>query len=123
MVASQRMFDCHRHSISSCARVAERNSRRGSLSLAMPFLQKLSVRDAQTKLLCAERMHPCCVHPTTGTILFIFYEGGQRKKRGGVAAHVVELDTHNKGEQKIQKPQSRHDLRRVGPNVSGLNQK
>ena len=90
------MFDFQNHSINSHARVAERNSMRGSFQLAMPFLQKLSVRDAQTKLLCTGRMHPRCVHPTTGSVLIYFFKAKERKK-GGFAAHAVELDTHSKG--------------------------
>ncbi len=50
-------------------------------------LRELSVRDAQTKLLCTGRMHPRCVRPTTGTILFNF--NTKEEKRRVVAAHAV----------------------------------
>ena len=50
-------------------------------------------------------------------VLYYLFIAKEEREEGGVAAHVVELDTHSKGELKIQKPQSRHDPRRVGPNV------
>ena len=62
----------------------------------MTLLQKLSVRDAQTKLLCTGRMHPRCVRPTTGTILFNF--NTKEEKEGWLLRMLFELDTHNKGE-------------------------
>ena len=50
----------------------------------MTLLQKLSVRDAQTKLLCTGRMHPRCVRPTTGTLLFNLIQ--RKRKKGGFCA-------------------------------------
>ncbi len=62
----------------------------------MTLLQKLSVRDAQAKLLCTGRMHPRCVRPTTGTILF--NSNTKEEKEGCFLRMLFELDTHNKGE-------------------------
>ena len=39
---------------------------------------------------------PAVFIPPRVLYYFIYYEGGQRK-REGVAAHIVELDTHSKG--------------------------
>ena len=90
------MFDFQNHPLNRYARVVERNSRRGSLRLGMTLLQKLSVRDAQTKLLCTCRMHPRCVRPTTGTILFNLIQ--RKRKKDDLLRMLFELDTHNKGE-------------------------